>query len=110
MISDIDSEVLPVGGAGKSVVKIISYTFLTLVFCISCSIDPAIESDDPNIVSGEKGREAVKIPVDIQAIPDAVPKHEKRTRAGNPGKYIQSHLLLPHTLQLCCLLATDAVG
>jgi rare lipoprotein A len=72
---------------GKSVAKVISGVFLTLVFCISCSIDPAIESDDPGIVSSEKGKETVKIPVDILVIPDAVPKYEKRTRAGNPGKY-----------------------
>lgn len=87
MISDSDAGFLLVDRAGKSAAKVISCTFLTLVFCISCSIDPAIESADPNIVSGEKGKDAPKIPADIMAIPDAVPKHEKRTRAGNPGKY-----------------------
>ena len=80
MISNSDAGVLLVERAGKSVAKIISCTFLTLVFCISCSIDPVIVSD-------EKGKAVVNIPVDIMAIPDAVPKHEKRTRAGNPGKY-----------------------
>jgi rare lipoprotein A len=80
MVSDIGAGFLLVNKADKSVAKIISCTFLTLVFCISCSIDPTIVSDG-------KSKEAVKIPVDIMAIPDAVPKYEKRTRAGNPGKY-----------------------
>ena len=87
MISNIDAGFLFVDKTGKSTAKLISGTFLTLVFCISCSIDPAIVSDDPGIVSDGKSKDAVKIPVDILAIPDAVPKYEKRTRAGNPGKY-----------------------
>lgn len=87
MVSNSGAGGLLVERAGKSVAKIISCTFLTLVFCISCSIDPVVVSDDPGIVSDEKGKAVVNIPVDILALPDAVPKHEKRTRAGNPGKY-----------------------
>ncbi|WP_031434800.1 septal ring lytic transglycosylase RlpA family protein [Methylomarinum vadi] len=41
-----------------------------------CSIDPLVKDSAPDTV-----------PVDIMAIPDAVPRYEKRTRAGNPGTY-----------------------
>ena len=80
MISNIDAGFLLVDRTGQSVVKVISGTFLTLVFCISCSIDPNVVYDEPD-------RQSVKIPVDVMAIPDAVPRYEKRTRAGNPVKY-----------------------
>ena len=47
------------------------------IFCNACSIG----------TQGDKDHAPTNIPVDIMAIPDAVPKYEKRTRAGNPVKY-----------------------
>ena len=48
-----------------------------LLIISACSTDPRVISD-----SAPK-----HIPVDIHAIPNAVPRHEPRTRAGNPGTY-----------------------
>jgi len=71
---------LLIGKAHNSVAKVISCTFLSLVFCISCTIDP-------DVVSDQQDWQSVKLPIDVMAIPDAVPRYEKRTRAGNPVEY-----------------------
>lgn len=47
-----------------------------LIIINGCSIDPLVKDSAPDTV-----------PVDIMAIPDAVPRHEQRTRAGNPANY-----------------------
>jgi rare lipoprotein A len=87
--AEIRNEIIPergksflLSGKVKNSVANVS-TFLSLVFCISCTTDP-------NVVSDEPYRESVKNPVDVvdvMAIPDAVPRNEKRTRAGNPVVY-----------------------
>lgn len=41
----------------------------------------------PGDMSGENDSAPDHIPVDIMAIPDAIPRHEQRTRAGNPKSY-----------------------
>ncbi len=51
--------------------------FIALIFVISgCSTH-----------SEKKDSEPTQVPVDPMAIPSAIPKYEKRTRAGNPKKY-----------------------
>ena len=83
IISEIDAGFLLTGKAGKSSLELIKFTLLfiiTLVFCISCTIDPIVDSE-------VKDKAPVNIPVNVMAIPDAVPRYEKRTRAGNPVKY-----------------------
>lgn len=54
---------------------------LSVLFIISCSVDtttsPLKDSAPPQAL----------IPADIDAIPNAVPKFESRTRAGNPKSY-----------------------
>ena len=40
-----------------------------------------------SINSEKKDSEPAHVPVDVMAIPSAIPKYEKRTRAGNPGEY-----------------------
>lgn len=41
-----------------------------------CSFEPAVRDSAPAYV-----------PIDVMAVPDAVPRYEPRTRAGNPGSY-----------------------
>ncbi len=51
--------------------------FLTAFLFISgCTIDPSVKDSAPQ-----------HVPVNVMAVPDAVPRHEKRTRAGNPQSY-----------------------
>ncbi|MGM0593397.1 MAG: septal ring lytic transglycosylase RlpA family protein [Pseudomonadota bacterium] len=50
----------------------------TLLLLSGCTLGPASVSRD----SGPRGQ------VKVDHIPDAVPKHEKRTRAGNPKTYV----------------------
>jgi rare lipoprotein A len=53
------------------------FTVLIVTFISSCMISPEPEDSEPDYV-----------PVDVMAVPNAVPKYEKRTRAGNPpGEY-----------------------
>ena len=47
------------------------------VFCNACTVG----------TQGEKDYAPANIPVDVMAVPDAVPRYEERTRAGNPVKY-----------------------
>lgn len=49
---------------------------LAIIVSSGCTINPTIKDSAP-----------VSIPVDVMAVPDAVPKYEKRTRAGNPTQY-----------------------
>ena len=51
---------------------------IIIVFSSGCSIDPVIQSKDSAPVS---------VPIDVMAVPNAIPKYEKRTRAGNPPEY-----------------------
>ncbi len=53
---------------------------LVLIFISGCAVEPTVSKH------GKDGP-PTHIPVNVMAIPDAVPKFEKRTRAGNPGKY-----------------------
>ncbi len=39
------------------------------------------------INSEKKDSAPAYVPVDVMAVPDAIPKYERRTRAGNPGEY-----------------------
>lgn len=80
MMSEKRVVFLPLSNTRKSVANVILCVLLTLVLCVSCSIDPGV-------VSEEKDKAPVEIPIDVMAIPDAVPKYEKRTRAGNPAEY-----------------------
>lgn len=48
--------------------------FALLIFCSACTLD-------------SRDSAPIHVPVDIMAVPDAVPRHEKRTRAGNPAEY-----------------------
>lgn len=59
--------------------QLMNKTLLSLlIICSSgCSVDPDIEKDSS----------PAYVPVDVMAVKDAIPKHEKRTRAGNPAKY-----------------------
>jgi len=66
--------------SGSALIKFTLFFIIILMFCISCSIDPSVDSDG-------KDKAPVNTPVDVMAIPDAVPRYEKRTRAGNPVKY-----------------------
>ncbi len=52
-----------------------SLLLMTVVLLNGCSIDPAVDGAPEQVA------------VNIAAIPDAVPRHETRTRAGNPGSY-----------------------
>jgi rare lipoprotein A len=53
------------------------FIVFTAVFISSCMISIEQEDSEPDYV-----------PVDIMAVPNAIPKYEKRTRAGNPpGEY-----------------------
>lgn len=53
------------------------FIVLLLVLSSACSVDPVKEDSEPDYV-----------PVDVLAVADAIPKYEKRTRAGNPpGQY-----------------------
>lgn len=47
------------------------------VFCNACTVG----------TQGEKDYAPANIPVDVMAVPDAVPRYEERTRAGNSVKY-----------------------
>lgn len=50
---------------------------ISILFFISgCTIDPLVTDSAPE-----------SVPVDVMAVKDAVPRNEKRTRAGNPGNY-----------------------
>jgi len=49
---------------------------LIIVVNNGCSVDPVIEDSEPDYV-----------PVDVLAVADAIPRYEKRTRAGNPVQY-----------------------
>lgn len=51
-----------------------SSLLVLLVFCTSCSLD-------------SRDSAPIHVPVDIMAIPNAMPRYEKRTRAGNPVTY-----------------------
>ena len=53
---------------------------LLLIFIAGCAVEPTV------IKHGKDGP-PTNIPVNVMMIPDAVPKFEKRTRAGNPGQY-----------------------
>ncbi len=48
---------------------------IALLMLAGCSSDPVTDSAPETV------------PIDVHAVPDAVPRHEKRTRAGNPGTY-----------------------
>lgn len=51
---------------------------IIVVLNSGCTINPSVEKDsEPNYV-----------PVDVMAVKDAIPKYEKRTRAGNPAEYV----------------------
>ncbi len=50
---------------------------LIIIFSSACSNDPVIIKDSA----------PTNVQQDIASIPDAVPKYEKRTRAGNPAEY-----------------------
>lgn len=52
------------------------FLYLILISVVGCSIGPGSRDSAPDFV-----------PVDISAIPDAEPRYEARTRAGNPGVY-----------------------
>ena len=54
--------------------------FCIAVFCSACATDPII-------IKSEKDTEPKIIPIDVFSVPDAVPRYEKRTRAGNPRSY-----------------------
>ncbi len=47
-----------------------------LLLINACSMDSRVSDNAPD-----------SVPIDIMAVADAVPRHEKRTRAGNPGHY-----------------------
>ncbi len=49
---------------------------MTLLIAGGCSVDPLVKDGGPDTT-----------PVDIMSVPDAVPRYEKRTRAGNPATY-----------------------
>lgn len=53
---------------------------LTLAFCSACSIGP-------EVIKESKDSAPRHVPINVMAVPDAVPRYEKRTRAGNPGVY-----------------------
>ena len=53
------------------------FIFFVCIFCNACTVD----------IKDEKDYAPTNIPVDVMAVPDAVPRYEKRTRAGNPVKY-----------------------
>ena len=48
---------------------------IAMVLLAGCSLDPAVDGAPDRVA------------VNISAIPDAVPRHEARTRAGNPASY-----------------------
>ncbi len=54
--------------------------FFIAVFCSACATDPLV-------IKSAKDDAPKTIPIDVLAVPDAIPRYEKRTRAGNPGKY-----------------------
>lgn len=56
-----------------------------IVFCL-CVLCSACATD-PGIIKSGKDHAPKTIPIDVLAVPDAVPRYEKRTRAGNPVKY-----------------------
>lgn len=45
-------------------------------FMAGCTFDPNVQDSAPR-----------HVPIDVMAVPDAVPRYEPRTRAGNPGSY-----------------------
>lgn len=57
------------------------YILLLAIFILAACVK------DSRVVDDGKDGAPNHIPVDIMAVPDAVPQYEKRTRAGNPVKY-----------------------
>jgi rare lipoprotein A len=53
---------------------------LTILICCGCTTDP-IRYD--HAIDAEPDH----VPIDVMAVPDAIPRYEKRTRAGNPPQY-----------------------
>lgn len=52
---------------------------LMVLVCCGCTVDPVrVQQQDD---------EPTYVPIDVMTVPDAVPKYEKRTRAGNPPQY-----------------------
>ncbi|MCK4842507.1 MAG: septal ring lytic transglycosylase RlpA family protein [Methylococcales bacterium] len=49
---------------------------LTIILTTGCTIEPSVKDSAPT-----------HVPMDVMAVRDAIPKYEKRTRAGNPGEY-----------------------
>ncbi len=56
--------------------KNVFYCALAGLILTGCSVTPQVSDSAPD-----------SVPVDIHAIQDAVPRYEKRTRAGNPASY-----------------------
>jgi rare lipoprotein A len=57
-----------------------SLVVVFLVFCSACTVG------SKGIAEGGDSA-PVNVPVNVMAVPDAVPKYERRTRAGNPPEY-----------------------
>ena len=55
---------------------------LAIIVCCGCTVTPVQQGTHP-IVDAEP----TYIPIDVMAVPDAIPRYEKRTRAGNPPEY-----------------------
>ncbi len=53
------------------------FIILSLAFCSACTTGPGDIKDSA----------PVHVPVNVMTVPDAVPKYEQRTRAGNPRVY-----------------------
>ncbi len=49
---------------------------LVLFFIGGCAVNPIVTDSAPD-----------NVPINVMAVADAVPRHEKRTRAGNPDQY-----------------------